>query len=441
MSNSSSRPNWRAAVGLARGDGARAVYLNLAGGAAPVLAALVAFRIVAEKAGTARLGMLGVAWTLLAFLAVADFGFGRFFAKRFAQATSRDELLRERIVLKRFSCAALTMGIVLVPLVIAVLPIAEWLPRGLNARDAASSVVAARLIIGVVPVMLLTRGLRGALEGRLMFGHANLMRGVFGSLSFAAPAVVAYWTVDLRFLVGAAVAVRVFELIAQLFDTRRALPSGMPSVVVPFRWLEMVREGGWFSVSSITGPLLGTLDRLLVARMISAVAVAAYYVPQELGSKVVGFPTAVTIAAYPRLARAVAARDHARYRSLTRQALVLSLAVCLPFCVVFAAMPDAVWNWFDPGFGVDAGRITGILAIGLLCNCVAQVPYISLQALGRVDLVAKLHMVEVPLFVGALTALIPAYGIVGAAVAWAARNVIDCSGLLYLERRVVGVDA
>ena len=71
------------------------------------------------------------------------------------------------------------------------------------------------------------------------------------------------------------------------------------------------------------------------------------------------------------------------------------------------------------------------LAVGVFINCLAQVPFVLLQAAGRPDATAKLHMCELPFYLAALFALVHWRGVVGAAIAWTLRVTIDAI-LLYV---------
>ena len=65
------------------------------------------------------------------------------------------------------------------------------------------------------------------------------------------------------------------------------------------------------------------------------------------------------------------------------------------------------------------------LALGVFLNGLAQVPSALLQGVGRPDLTAILHVIELPFYLVAAWSLIRTRGIEGAAVAWTARTALD----------------
>ena len=76
-----------------------------------------------------------------------------------------------------------------------------------------------------------------------------------------------------------------------------------------------------------------------------------------------------------------------------------------------------------------------LLAAGVLINAAANIPSSFLQASGRPDLNAKLHMIELPLYAPLAIWLIRRFGIEGAALAWVLRVALDTLLLFLLARR------
>jgi len=86
--------------------------------------------------------------------------------------------------------------------------------------------------------------------------------------------------------------------------------------------------------------------------------------------------------------------------------------------------------WLDVGFAENASGIAQILLVGIFFNALAHIPLAALQASGRVALTAKLHVLELLLFVPALLWALGVAGLWGAAWVWTARTVFDCVFLL-----------
>ena len=76
-------------------------------------------------------------------------------------------------------------------------------------------------------------------------------------------------------------------------------------------------------------------------------------------------------------------------------------------------------------FAAESTVTMQILAMGVLINSLAHMPFALLQGVGRPDLPAKFHLIELPVYVGIAWILIGEFGIAGAAEAWTIRVAID----------------
>jgi len=72
-----------------------------------------------------------------------------------------------------------------------------------------------------------------------------------------------------------------------------------------------------------------------------------------------------------------------------------------------------------------------VLAMAIFVNTLGQCAFTFIQAVGRPDLTGKLHLAELPFDALLLWWLLPRWGIVGVAIAWAIRAIADAVVLLY----------
>jgi O-antigen/teichoic acid export membrane protein len=103
--------------------------------------------------------------------------------------------------------------------------------------------------------------------------------------------------------------------------------------------------------------------------------------------------------------------------------------------------------WMGSDFAALSTPVLRLLIIGAWVNGIAFIPFSFLEGQRRPDLVAKLAILELFPFLLLLWILLHHYGLVGAALAWAARTVIDALlvfkvarfGLQYLARLLPAV--
>jgi O-antigen/teichoic acid export membrane protein len=91
--------------------------------------------------------------------------------------------------------------------------------------------------------------------------------------------------------------------------------------------------------------------------------------------------------------------------------------------------------------GAPRDSVSGVIAIVLVCgawlNSMALLPFVYIQSRGRPNVTAIIHGAEFVPFVLILFWLTTQYGVVGAALAWAGRMLMDCV-LLCLYARGAG---
>ncbi|MGA8186078.1 MAG: polysaccharide biosynthesis C-terminal domain-containing protein, partial [Terriglobia bacterium] len=81
--------------------------------------------------------------------------------------------------------------------------------------------------------------------------------------------------------------------------------------------------------------------------------------------------------------------------------------------------------WVGPKFAAEGALVLQIMAFAVLVNSLAIVPYNLIQGIGRPDLTAKFHLVELPLHVALAYFLVTRFGLPGAALAWTLRVTLD----------------
>jgi O-antigen/teichoic acid export membrane protein len=173
------------------------------------------------------------------------------------------------------------------------------------------------------------------------------------------------------------------------------------------------------------------LDRVLIASFVSLAAVTLYTVPYEAMTRLRIIPSSLVGTLYPAFSERGSEEQRIQLQRLYEGSvryLVLLLVPGILFLVVLG--PDLLTLWMGPSFAQQTSVVLQVLALGVLANALAYVPYNLLQALGRPDLTGKFHVLELPLYVVLCALLIPRWGIAGAAMASTIRFTLD-SALLF----------
>lgn len=415
----------------------RGALLNFAGHAVPLAAALLAVPLLVAALDPARFGFLSIAWVIVGYFGLFDLGLGRALTRLIAErsGTPREAELPglAQTALLLLSGIGAVMGIVLALLAPWLCNDVLLLPEDLRGEATA----ALRVLAACLPFVTLTAALRGVLEAGLRFGWVNALRIPLGMLTFLVPAWVALRAADLVWLCLALALLRVLAAVAHWLVCARICPA-LVRLGKPGRegLAELFGYGLWLTVSNVVGPLMVYFDRFVIGALASVAAVAYYTAPYEVVTRLWLVPAALTGVMFPVFA-ANHLGDPARTRRLYRKGLLALAVVMLPLTLMVAAGAPL---WLDAWLGAEyAGKgalVAQILCAGVFVNSLAHLPYSLLQAAGRADLTAKLHLAELPLYAAALAWLVPACGIEGAALAWTGRCLVDAAMMFLFARRL-----
>ncbi|MGD9842809.1 MAG: polysaccharide biosynthesis C-terminal domain-containing protein, partial [Steroidobacteraceae bacterium] len=126
-------------------------------------------------------------------------------------------------------------------------------------------------------------------------------------------------------------------------------------------------------------------------------------------------------------------------RTLYGRSLRIVFLSMLPVLTVISLGAHlAISLWLGKEFADHSYVAVVILSLGILFNSTAQIPHAAIQANGNAKLTSLIHLGEFLLYAPLIYLLVTAYGIVGAACAWAGRAMIDFAALHYCASRMIG---
>lgn len=419
---------------------ARSFVLNLGGEAIPALLSLAVIPLLITRLGVDRFGVLTLAWSLIGYFSLFDLGLGRaltaFVAERLATTRSGEI----RIIVRKALVLILAVGIIGSS---ALLTPARWLVTdvlNIPAPLRSETLVTFWLIAIGIPVVATMAGLRGVLEAQQRFAFLNAVRIPMGVLQFLAPLLVSFVSLSLVWMTASLLLVRVVAWIIMFYAMRKSLPPASSDARAPLS--AILRYGGWLTVSQVVGPLMVTLDRFVVAAVVSAAAVAYYATPNDMVSKFGMISNAIAAVAFPAFAASFRANSAAAAELFNRSLRWLMIALFPASLVVVVWAHEGLRLWLGAEFAERASVVLQILTIGVFINGFAKIPFSLVQAASRPDLTARSHVTQLPFFLVAVYVGSLHFGIVGAAAAFTARMAIDTTLLfLFSNRLFATVDA
>lgn len=428
MTAGSPRASTEIVAGPSRGTLVGNILYNFLGHGAPVAAALVSIPILIRALGTERFGVLTLAWAVVGYFSLLDIGLGRATTKFVAEylASGRTRALRD-LVWTAF-VLLLGLGTVAGLLVAGLTP---WLVGGFFKVASALGGETERafyLLGGALPFVVATAGARGVLEGQQRFAAVNLVKVPASVFLFLGPLLVLPFSQSLVPIVAILVASRVAAFVVYAYLALGSVPAlGRPRGPDREQAAALLRFGGWLALTNVVGSLMamGYVDRALIGSMLTMSDVAYYATPFELVTKLWIVPSAVLSALFPLFsAYGTGGRDV--IGGLQRRAVVYLTAGFAPLVVAIVVGAEPLLRlWLGPDVAAQSSAVLRILAVGVLANCLAQVPFTAIQAMGRPDLTAKRHLLELPFYLLGMWVGIGRLGIIGAALVWLGWAVAD----------------
>lgn len=414
---------------------------NLLGLGTPLIIAAVTIPALIQTIGMERFGLLALAWGLIGYAGVFDLGIGRATTQFIAQLRGQNAYADIPLVIRSATRLTLLTGAIgfFLLMLAAILGVQKLIHHsaGLE-RELTISIF---LLAVAVPIQAISATYRGVNEAFEKFRGISLLRMMLGALNFLGPYLIAHYSTSLAWLVSTLLISRLAALVAFRHLAIRCIRSNLDHQFNPparTSKAEIKKRlfafGGWVTVSSVVGPLLVQADRFVIAGLISAAAVATYTIPYEVVVQSLIIVGSVSSVAFPSLTKQMH-QDPSQWQSSFRRWLRIVILVMLVVTAALALLlPTLLPLWIGHNLPVESVLIGQILCLGVFANSIGSMYFSLLHAKGRSDITAKLHLIELPLFIFALSFLIDIYGLYGVAWAWVGRTVFDAIFLKILSK-------
>lgn len=434
-----SAPTNAAMTNIATSRLTRNLSYNIFGQLLPLVLAAVSIPILIHHIGSDRFGLLTIAWMVVGYFNLFDLGLGRGLTKLVADRIGTGRVAEVSPLVSSGLALIMCLGVtgaatvaVLTPELISVLKVPPQFSG--ETRNAFY------LLAVSIPVVILTTGLRGILEAFQRFDITNAIRTPLGLWTFGGPLLVLPFTQRLDWIVFSLVVGRFMSVLVHWHFTARQvkgpLIDGLPNRAL---CRELISFGGWMTVSNIVSPLMVYMDRFFIGALLGTSAVAFYTTPYEVVFKLNIISEGVFGVLFPMMASRFAV-DRSQSAAMLTLGAKLIAACLFPLVLAIVAVAQPFLGiWVGPVFAERSALVMQILATGLFINSFSKVTFNLIQAHGRADVTAKLHLLEMPCYVIALIFLTRNFGIVGAATGWALRMWLDLCLLCCMSVRVAHV--
>ncbi|MGO3132479.1 MAG: flippase [Alcaligenes sp.] len=402
-------------------------FWNLSSYMVLMFAFLPSMGMMARLLGLEPFGIYTLLFALIGYASLFDLGISRALIRAIAMAGKQTQPIQSilgtaTLLILLSSCIAAALVYLFSPVLV------QWL--NISPALHADSLFAFRLLALTLPFLLLQAVWLSYLEGLSDFKQVNIQRTLSGLLLAVLPLLAILYQTTLSSAVLGLFAGRLISCLLAYFW---ALPSSIRRGM--WHWNRqqahaLLRFGGWLTVSNLISPLMVYFDRFLLSNLNGATTVSFYTAPSEAITRLLNIPGAVVRVIFPLLSAQKDARQE------TRLTYLLLLVVCgLISLLGIAGAKWIILLWLGEAYVEQSVPLLQILLVGFFFNAIAQIPYTVIQAKGHAHITAYIHLAEILPYIGLLYLLIAQFGLLGAAIAWTSRVIVDCLVLLILAKR------
>jgi O-antigen/teichoic acid export membrane protein len=412
------------------------ILWNGLGRGLPLLLALAITPLLVGFLGVERWGLFTLALALIGIFGVFDLGLGMALTRGVSEKLGAGAVEDARAMIGATLLALLGVSSFMALALFFAVP---WVVgRFLNVPEALQqeAITAFQLLAAAAPLVVLNAALWGVLSAWQRFRIANLVNIPLSTFYYLGPLLVLFFWNSLVGVMLALLLVRLLSGITYAIIAHRDVP-GLGLRDARFGLMRpLLRQGFWMSLSGALTQLLLYADRFIIGALLTLSAVAFYATPLDLIMRLWILPVAVAQTLLPAIASSY--RDLPQQTALlVRRGALVVLALSLPASLILIPGAELFLQlWLGEAFATSGGQVLRILGFGIFFSCLAFIPGVLLEAIGRPDVTAKLSVALAMIFLPLSAALLPWLGIEGAALAWAARCVVDCLGRFWAAARL-----
>lgn len=406
---------------------AKNTIYNLIGYGLPLAVAIILIPPLIHGLGEERFGILSLSWVIIGYFSFLDFGIGRSLTKIIAEKIG---LNRTEEIPQIFWTSVFLMLVISIIITLLLLFSTKYLVYhvfNISEDLLEESLYSFYVVALTIPIVTTTAGLRGLLEAYQKFAVINTLRIILGVFTFSAPLLCMLFTKSLFWILLVLSLIRVIIWILYLFQCFRINLSVKERKFVINRKLfkPILSLSGWMTVSNVVGPMIIYLDRFLIGAVISAVAITYYTTPYEIVTKFLLVPGALTGVLFPAFSTSYLNNPDITKKLFSRGVKFIFIFLYPIIIIIITFAYEGMYLWLGITFAQRSTFVLQMLAIGVLLNSLAYIPFTYLQGIGKPKIPALVNLIELPFYCIAMWFAISRWGIEGAAVTWLLRILID----------------
>lgn len=401
---------------------------NIIGFVIPTIVAIPALGILARQLGVESFGLFTLAFAIVGYASIFDGGITRAVIREIA-IFREDEYEQKRII----STANIVVVILGLFASILLFFTSGYLVELLNISSKNIEITQSsfKLLSLVLPTFLINQVWLAFLEGHEKFANINIQRIISSIFISLLPVIFCFYESNLFLAILGLVIGRFFSFILTFIICRKIIiNSGFKFEISVFK--RFIRFGGWLTVSNVISPIMVYFDRFLISNIMGASKVAFYTAPAEAIARLNNIPSAFSRALFPKISFCA---DLLEKKRLERLSYIIISLVCFSIVMLCYFFAECILTtWLGAEYSGIAVSVFQVLLLGFYFNAIAQIPYSLLQANGNSKTTALIHLVEIIPYILALFILTQQMGVLGTAIAWTLRCILDFILMLFFSK-------
>ena len=283
---------------------ARNTILNFAGMFLPLVVGVFSIPFAIRGLGKDGFGILSIAWVILGYLTLLDFGLSRATTKFTAENLKKNRTQAVSSILWTAVITSFCLGCL--GSVVFYLFIPQLVKSLLNipATYLDEAIKSFHLLAYGLPLFLISISLKGMLGAAQRFDLVNAVHIPVGVVSFIVPALSLPFGFGLSLILLFIVVSRTIAAFVYLFLCLKIYPSCRKKPHVNFGVLKkLISYGGWVTVTGVISPLLVYVDRFFIGSMLSMESLTYYSAPAEAITRLRILPMAIMVTLFPEFSR------------------------------------------------------------------------------------------------------------------------------------------
>jgi len=395
--------------------------------------AIVSMPYVIQHLGDAKAGIFQLSWVLLGYFNLFDFGIGRAMVKFASESLAKGHSHEVNHWMVTVNRVLWWISVPLVMVMIFIIPLFMANENSIPTDLIAETKIAAFGIAMYIPFLLTFFSYIGVLETWQRFDIINKYQVSYGVLWYVIPVIGLQFTDRIDVLVFSLLLLRLMHWFIIRWHAHQLMRGSDKGEYQADFLPDLLKFSKWIVLINIGALFISHIDRMLIYWTIDSAAMVWYNTPFDVVLKVTVIPMAFAGVLFPAFANAYTG-DQKRAGFIYRGYRNVTLLIVFPLCAFLSFLaPELMSAWL--GLSMEPARLAvfmqesilpmKLLVFGVLSISVGLIPSSYLQSTGRPDLIAKVHLIQIPFFLAALFLALSKYGISGVAAVVSLRMVLD----------------